>query len=261
MKIRAIAWSTFGSLVRNKVIILFAAIFLCLLLLLMTPLSAMRRTGEAGESYVLGFVALMMSIVSGFGSLLAAWSSADAVAGEMKSGTILSVLARPVRRWEFLLGKYLGVQLLMLVYTVFMLGTSYALAAIGGQTIHAAPWILIVYPMLRYSIYSALAVLLVTVMHPVLVFAAVLITSLFTSLLAPGANSGFITGRIWMPLYAVLPSFDLLSESQYLGMNQASLKPIPWTNHATALAYGLDYALVLFLLAVWSFRGRALTRN
>ena len=31
----------------------------------------------------------------------AAWASAEAVAGEMRSGTILAVLARPVRRWEF----------------------------------------------------------------------------------------------------------------------------------------------------------------
>ena len=144
MKIRVIAWSTFGALVRNKVIILFGAIFLCILLLLMTPLSGMRSAGEAGETFVLGFLSVMMSLVSGFGSLLAAWSAADAVAGEMKSGTILAVLARPVTRWEFQLGKYLGVQLLMLIYVIFMFGTSYALAAIGGQTIHAAPWMLIV---------------------------------------------------------------------------------------------------------------------
>jgi hypothetical protein len=54
---------------------------------------------------------------------------------------------------------------------------------------------------------------------------------------------------------------DLLSESRFLGMTQASLNPISWTNHVTALAYGLDYALVLFLIAVWSFRRRPLTRD
>jgi hypothetical protein len=98
-------------------------------------------------------------------------------------------------------------------------------------------------------------------MHPVLAFAAVLITSVLASLVVPTGGPGLMTGWIWMPLYAVLPSMELLSESQYLGMTQASLKPIPWTNHATALAYGLDYALVLLLLAIWSFRRRALTRN
>src|SRR5256885_422168 len=38
-----------------------------------------------------------------------------------------------------------------------------------------------------------------------------------------------------------------------------SLKPIPWSEHLTAMAYGLDYALVCFLLAVWSFSHRSLT--
>ncbi len=42
MKIRAIALNTFGSLVRNKVIILLLAGFLCIVLLMMTPLLMVR---------------------------------------------------------------------------------------------------------------------------------------------------------------------------------------------------------------------------
>ncbi len=256
MKIRAIALSTFGSLVRNKLIILFFAIFLGVLLLFMVPLAGMKGVGE---SFALGFVSVIMSVLSGFGSLLAAWSAADAVAGEMKSGTILAVMARPVRRWEFLLGKYLGVQLLMLVYVVFMFGMSHLMASLGGQTIHAAPWILIVYPIVRYAIYSALAMWLVTMMHPVIAFAVVLLMPVVASLTGPGIH--LLPAWITMPIYAVLPSTNLLSESNYLGMSQASLTPIPWSNHAIAVAYGLDYALVLFLFAVWSFRLRPLTRD
>lgn len=256
MKIRAIALSTFGSLVRNRLIVLFFAIFLCVLLLVMVPLAGMKGVGE---SFALGFVSAIMSLLSGFGSLLAAWSAADAVAGEMKSGTILAVMARPVRRWEFLLGKYLGVQLLMLVYVLFMFGMSHLMAWIGGQTIHAPAWILIVYPIVRYAIYSALAMWLVTMMHSVIAFAIVLFTPVLASLAGPGDN--FLPAWLRMPFYVVLPSMNLLSESGYLGMTQASLKPIPWTHHTIALAYGLDYALVLFLFAVWSFRFRALTRD
>lgn len=255
MKIRAIALSTFGTLVRNRVIILFFAIFLCVLLLIMVPLAGMRGVGE---SFALGFVSSVMSLLSGFGSLLAAWSAADAVAGEMKSGTILAVMARPVHRWEFLLGKYLGVQLLMLVYVMFMFGMSYLMAGIGGQTIHAAPWILLVYPIVRYAIYSALAMWLVTMMHPVVAFAIVLFTPVAASLTA---SESFLPVWVRMPFYAVLPSLDLLSETRFLGMTQANLKPIPWTSHATSLAYGLDYALVLFLFAIWSFRRRPLSRD
>ena len=105
MKVRALAWITFRSMLRNKFIMLFCAVFLCVILLMMTPLMAMKSAAASqaqGAMMVLGLVSAIMSMLTGFGSLLAAWSAADAVAAEMKSGTILAVMARPVRRWEFL---------------------------------------------------------------------------------------------------------------------------------------------------------------
>lgn len=266
MKIWAIALNTLRGLLRNKLIILFLAIFVCVLLLMMTPLIAMKAAlghGQSAaqvESMVLSFVGVIMSLVSGFGSLLAAWSAADAVAGEIRSGTILAVMARPVRRWEFLLGKFLGVQLLMVIYVVAMFGLSYLLAWIGGQRIHSALWVLLVYPLVRYAIYSAIAVLLVTVMHPVVAFGIVLVISVLAEIATPGGRS-FLPDWLRTGLYYVLPSTGLLSESRFLTITQAALKPVPWSEHATALAYGLDYALVLFLLAAWSFRHRSLSRD
>ncbi|HLM98017.1 MAG TPA: ABC transporter permease [Bryobacteraceae bacterium] len=110
MRIRVLAWITFLSLFRNKVIILFVAVFLCIVLLMMTPLMTLSLTTEPAhvQGMVLMLLTAVMSMVSGFGSLLVAWSAADVVASEMKTGTILAVMARPIRRWEFLLGKYLG---------------------------------------------------------------------------------------------------------------------------------------------------------
>src|SRR5260221_2725004 len=88
------------------------------------------------QSVVLGIVSVILIFTSGFGSLLAAWAAADSVATEMKSGTILAVMARPVKRWEFLLGKFFGVMLLMSAYVAMMLAVTYLLALIGGQRIH-----------------------------------------------------------------------------------------------------------------------------
>ena len=159
MKVRTIALNTFGSFLRNKLLILFFSLFLCLVLLMMSPLLARKAMTTAAnteqmEALVLSTVGLVMSLVSGFGSLLAAWAAADAVASEMKSGTVLAVMARPLRRWEFLAGKYLGVMLLLAVYVAFMLVVSYFLAWLGGQHIHAATWTLILYPLVRYAIYG-----------------------------------------------------------------------------------------------------------
>jgi len=104
MKIRTIALSTFGGFLRNKVILLFCSLFACIVLLFMSPLLAYKSATTAAnaqqmQGMVLSEVALVMSLVSGFGSLLAAWAAADSVGGEMRSGTILAVMARPLRRW------------------------------------------------------------------------------------------------------------------------------------------------------------------
>ena len=263
MKVRVLAWNTFCGLLRNKLIMLFCAVFLCVILLMMSPLMGMKSTaGNRTQTVtvVLGLVSAIMTLLTGFGSLLAAWSAADAVAGEMKSGTILAVMARPVRRWEFLLGKYLGVQILMLVYVIAMFGMSYLLAWIGDARIQTTPWVLIVYPMVRYAIYSAMAMALVTLMHPVLAFASVLVSSVLAGMVSPGRSHTFPE---WLSrgLYAILPSTDLLSESKFLSITETSLKQMAWSDHLLALAYGLDYALVCFMLAVWCFRSRSLTRD
>lgn len=265
MKIRAIALNTFAGLVRNKLLFLFFIVFLCVLLLMMSPLlvmktNAARSNADTFQSQILTFVSFAMTLLSGFGSLLAAWSAAESVAGEIRSGTILAVLARPVKRWEFLLGKYLGVQILMVIYVAFMFGMSYLLAWIGGATIHSTPWVLIAYPLIRYAVYSAIAMLLGVRMHPVFAFAIVLVISVLAGMVTPDSG-GFLPQALKSVLFVVLPSTNLLGETRFLTITQATLKPIPWSDHATALAYGLDYALVCFLLAIRAFRTRSLTRD
>jgi ABC-type transport system involved in multi-copper enzyme maturation permease subunit len=267
MKIRTIAWNTFGCLLRDKLIILFFAVFVCVVLLMMTPLLGFKAVTTASnasqmQAMVLSFVSVIMAMVSGFGSLLAAWASADAVATEMKSGTILAVMARPVRRWEFLLGKYLGVMMLMAIYVVLMFGLSYLLACMGGERIQSTPWVLIVYPMVRYAVYGAMAMALVTLMHPVVTIGIVMVISVLAPRVMPSAGDAGRLAAWWKtPLYVILPSTGLLSEDRFLTITRAALKPVGWLEHAITLAYGLDYALVCLVLAMGSFHYRSLKRD
>ncbi|HKF23940.1 MAG TPA: ABC transporter permease [Candidatus Angelobacter sp.] len=264
MKVRTIALSTFGSFLRNKLIILFCSLFACLVLLMMTPLLAYKAMTTASnmqqmQGIVVNEVVTVMSLMSGFGSLLAAWAAADSVASEMKSGTILAVMARPLRRWQFLAGKYIGVLMLMAVYVVIMLGATLLLAWLGGQRFHASIWTLLVYPMVRYAIWAAIAMFLVTWLHPIFAMGLVVILAS----LVPFFASTFTKMPAWvrLPVHLFLPLTNVLSEQRFLTITKASLKPFPWVSHATVLAYGLDYALVWFLLAVFVFQYRSLSRD
>ncbi len=229
MRIRAIAFLTFSGFLRNKLMILFLALFAVVILLMMTPLMMIKSQSAVQglphtESVALGLIGTIMSMLSGFGSLLAVWAAADAVRADIGSGTILAVLARPVRRWEFLLGKFLGVQILMAAYVAMMLALSYLLAAIGGGHIHPAPWLLIVYPLVRYALYSGLAMLLAAVMHPIVSFAIMLVIMVLELIVAPGSGALYLPVWLKAGLYAVLPSPNLLSETRFLTITEASLK-------------------------------------
>ncbi|MDR3702054.1 MAG: ABC transporter permease subunit [Candidatus Sulfopaludibacter sp.] len=266
MKVRAIAANTFNSLLRNKIIIVFSAGMVCVMLLALTPLMLARNNRAIGadqmQAMVLQIIGGIMSMVSGFGSLLAAWAAADAVSGEMRTGTILAVMARPVRRWEYLLGKYLGVQLLMVAFVFGMLALNYAMAAIGGVHIQISPWLLIVYPLVRYAVFSAIALMLVTVMHPMIACGIVLVMSIAAQIVAPSAAPPqFMAPWVRKTLFDILPSTSALSEIRFLTVTRATLRVAPWTDHVITLAYGLDYALVCFLVGAWLFRNRTLSRD
>jgi Cu-processing system permease protein len=268
VKVRTIAANTFGIFLRDKLLIVFGALFLCVILLMMTPLLTLKaRTNasnlEGMQSYVLELVATIMFMVSGAGSLLAAWAAADAVASEMKSGTILAVMARPVKRWEFLLGKYLGVLILMSFYVAMMLGLSYLLAWMGGQRVQSATWVLLAYPLVRYAIYAAIAMAVTTVAHPVLSWAFTMLLGVAAMLVAPreARIANFALRWLTTGLYYLLPSTEFLSEDRFLTIKHASLHQAGWAEHATTLAYGLDYALLGLLIAMWSFRYRSLKRD
>ena len=268
MTIKTLAWSTFSSFLHNRLIFVLLIICVAVVLIMLTPLLGIKAMASAqGASQtqlmVLQLVSAIMGFVSGFGSLLAAWAAADNVGSEMASGTILAVMARPVRRWEFLVGKFCGVMLLMAVYVLMMFGLSWLLAWIGGERIQSTPWVLLVYPVVRYAIYAAIGMALVTVFRPI-------VTMGFVALLALGAEmaSSPSFGQRWEAvrqvlrgLYWILPSTNLLSESRFLEVTHASLKQAGWVEHLTTIAYGLDYALVCLVLAMWSFHYRSLKRD
>jgi ABC-type transport system involved in multi-copper enzyme maturation permease subunit len=64
-------------------------------------------------SQLLIFVLFMFSAVLGLGAVMVA---AQSVSGEVESGQALAVLARPIRRAEVILGKWIGLGALIVLY-------------------------------------------------------------------------------------------------------------------------------------------------
>jgi len=62
--------------------------------------------------YVVNFLTVMMTVLT----------SVDTVSGEISSGTIQTLVAKPVRRWEILMGKWVGFTGMVTLYLLLMGG-------------------------------------------------------------------------------------------------------------------------------------------
>jgi ABC-type transport system involved in multi-copper enzyme maturation permease subunit len=76
--------------------------------------------------YVVNFLIVMMTVLT----------SVDTLAGEIASGTMQAVATKPLRRWELVLGKWLGFAAMLAVYVALMAGGVAALTfALTGYVV------------------------------------------------------------------------------------------------------------------------------
>jgi ABC-type transport system involved in multi-copper enzyme maturation permease subunit len=62
--------------------------------------------------YVVNFLTVMMTVLT----------SVDTLSGEIRSGTIQTILSKPIRRWEVVIGKWLGFAGMICLYLLLMGG-------------------------------------------------------------------------------------------------------------------------------------------
>jgi Cu-processing system permease protein len=75
--------------------------------------------------YAVNFLTIAMAVLT----------SVDTLAGEVASGTVQTLVSKPVRRWEILIGKWLGFVIMLTLYLVLMAGgTLTVVYALSGYT-------------------------------------------------------------------------------------------------------------------------------
>ena len=140
-------------------------------------------TGELeiriGVSQILILAAFMFSFVL---AMTAAFLGAPAIAADLESGIALALLARPIRRAEYVLGRWLG---LVVVVTAYAAASGFLeIGAVGLLTGHYPPE-----PVVAVAFLAAQAIVLLTV-------ALVLGTRL--PAVAAGAICVVLFGLAWM---------------------------------------------------------------
>lgn len=113
-RISTIALHTFKQSVRDKVLynlVVFAV--------LMIAASILFATVSIGLHQII-LVNLGLSAIAVFGLFIAIFIGISLIAREIERKTLYNVLSKPVARWEFILGKFLGLFLTLVVNTGIM---------------------------------------------------------------------------------------------------------------------------------------------
>jgi len=148
-----VALNTFREAVRDRV--LYSLVFFALMMMAAAVVVGQISIGI--EESVM--VNLGLSAISVIGILIAIFIGVGLVHKEMDKRTLFALLAKPVRRWEFLLGKFGGLLLTLVVNTVAM-AAGLLLALL--HSLERSDWVIVVavyFILLKLGIIVALALL------------------------------------------------------------------------------------------------------
>jgi ABC-type transport system involved in multi-copper enzyme maturation permease subunit len=169
----AVALNTFREAVRDRV--LYNLVFFALLMMAAAILVGQISIGIEEEV----IKSLGLSAISVIGLLIAVFIGVGLVYKEMDKRTLYALLAKPVRRWEFLLGKFGGLVLTLAVNTLAMTAGLFAALLYVKHHLERTDAVLLVavyFILLKLMLVVALALLFSCYSTPLL---AILYTSAF----------------------------------------------------------------------------------
>ncbi|WP_097026309.1 ABC transporter permease [Clostridium peptidivorans] len=123
----AIALSTFKEIYRKK-IFHFIGILTLLYLILLTIIFTLIGKNLNDNNGMINMIVDLSSTISilgfYFSSMLVAFLtvmlSIGIVSSELENGTILTILTKPIKRSEYIIGKYLGTAILIILYSAII---------------------------------------------------------------------------------------------------------------------------------------------
>ncbi len=256
MPIWAVALNTFREAVRDRVLynlILFA--------LLMIAAAVLVGQISIGIEHVV-IINLGLAAISVFGLVMAIFIGVGLVYKEIDRRTLYGLLSKPVRRWEFLLGKYLGLVFTLLVNTSLMaLGLAAALAYVSRTFLRADLYALVAvyFILLELAVVTALALLFSCFSTPMLSTVCTLgiyIAGVFSpDMRSLGAMAGSRTlEAVTAALYYLLPNFHNFNVTAAVAHGKA----IPASLVAQNTLYAALYIILLLLPASAIFSRRDL---
>jgi len=253
MRLFSIALNTFKESIRNKILI--GVLLFSVLIIISTMVLVQLTIGQ----WMKITVDIGMGAISLFGNLMAIFLGINLVAREIDRKTVYTIVSKPIKRYEFILSKYLGLILTILINVVLMLivliiilkfYVKYDIPFIG---IFQSFYLLI----LEFMIISAIAIFFSTFSTPIMsaTFSLTLwfIGHLLSDLKFWSEKSENEAFKLMInTIYYILPDLELLNlKSNIVYQITADANYIMWVS-----SYALLYSLMILIFSILIFEQR-----
>lgn len=257
-KILAIGLNTFREAIRNKVLysLLGFALLVIVTSLAFGALSVQeeeRLTRDLG----LGGMSIFLTVIAIFVGV-------NLVYKELERKTVYTLLPKPIHRFEFVIGKFLGLLITLFVQLIIMSLTLFAVLALIGADIGSPLFKMITLIFVEVIIITAIAVLFSSFSTPFLSgMFTIGIFLLGRSVVDIKIVATKLADPIATPLLrgfaAILPDLRYFYvtgseiKGEYISINSIM---ISWSYVSSAVLYGTLYTLVVLLFSIYLFSKR-----
>lgn len=250
MKVLSIALNTFRENLRDK---LLYNLLVFALLMIGSSLLLMRLT--LGEFHRL-LLDVGLGSINIFGVLIAIFVGIGLVSKEIEKKTIYTIVSKPVARYQFLIGKYLGLTLTLLVNTLIMAAGLLLVLFAQNVPIESMLFKALGLIFMEFMVITAVALLCSTftsaTLSAIFTLATYVIGHLTADLKTFGEKMDEGMRAVVTGLYYILPNLERFN----LKGNVIHHIEVSGTDLLLIVAYGLTYVAFLLLLASIIFQRR-----
>jgi ABC-type transport system involved in multi-copper enzyme maturation permease subunit len=254
----AIASTTVGEAIRRKVLLII--LLLAIVLLVIAP--GLGILSARSETTVLK--GMMLGIIQLFSALIAVVLTVYMIPNEIERRTIYTILSKPVQRWQFLIGKYLGAVAALALMMALMCIVLIAVFIIQRQDMGQVAEVLKA-PMMYFvqmSLLAAVAIFFSTFVAPLVNFfltgGLFLLGSLFNPFfqtLQDNAQTPMVAKYAATFVNWILPNFSNYNIQNPI-INPTAQIQNEKTYYISITFYGLCYIVALLVAGIFIFDRR-----
>jgi ABC-type transport system involved in multi-copper enzyme maturation permease subunit len=249
-RIISISLNTFRENLREK--LLYNLLIFALLMIGSSILLSRLTLGD----YHRLILDLGLASINIFGVLIAIFVGISLVSKEIDKKTIYTIISKPVSRYAFLLGKYLGLVITLLANTIVMIIGLLIVLQVMDVPITALLFKSLAMIFIELMVITAVALLFSTftssTLSAIFTLAIYVIGHLSADLKIFGDKLETMGRAVVNALYYVMPNLERFNLKGHV-TNHVDL---PTTDLLLTLAYGLSYTAMLLLLSAMIFQRR-----